>query len=156
MNILRNTLLVVTAIGLTASCAHVPRMQNNDPETVTLRAQYLSENPKGVHNDEIERGEVSKGMNAMEVLASWGMPEKREVKKGANEECWFYSARDKDNGDYIAYELVLVDLLLKRWHVNRGTAGAGVRATEVTTVDNVRLEAPANDAFRGGKGAPKK
>ena len=76
MNILRLTLLVVTAIGLTASCAHVPRMQNNDPETATLRAQYLRENPNGAHNAEIQRGEVSRGMNAMEVLASWGIPER--------------------------------------------------------------------------------
>jgi hypothetical protein len=155
MNLTHRTLLVVLAIGMTASCAHVPRMPQASPETASLRSQFLHDHPNGPHNAQIVRGEVVKGMDLMEVLASWGVPERRVGKKSSDKESWIYTARDEHSQDYVIYELVFVDRVLSRWHIDRGTTGSGVRAGETTATMDAPLRLPS-DAFASDRVVPKK
>ncbi len=145
MKLARCSLLVVLSIGLTASCAHVPTMLNENPETAKLRTEYLRSHPYGAHNAQIERGEVARGMDAMEVLASWGVPQKREARAKANKELWTYTSRDDQSGDAVVYELVFVDRILQRWSIERTTAGAGVSyISSVERIDESLMLQPVN------------
>ncbi len=156
MNLARFMLLVVMAIGLNASCAHVPRMLNENPETARLRTQYLTDHPYGPHNAQIVRGEVTTGMDAMEVLASWGVPQRRLAKPSDQRELWSYTSRDEYSGDSIVYELVFVDRVLQRWNIDRSTTGAGVQAINpVRGVDEPLMLQPSSATGNPG-GVPRK
>lgn len=152
-----NTVLVMAlAIGLTASCAYVPRLPTESPETSNRRTQYLHDHPHGPYNAAIMRGEVVKGMHVMDVVASWGIPERRAGKKSALEERWTYTARDEHSRDYVVYELVFVDRVLTGWQIDRETSGSGVRAVDSTTRNGELPFVPVRDAFGGDGLAPKK
>jgi hypothetical protein len=152
MNFARFMLLVVMAIGLNASCAHVPTLLSEGPETGRLRTQYLNDHPNGPHNAQIARGEVAKGMDAMEVLASWGVPQKRLARPAKQREAWSYTSLDQYSGDYVVYELVFVDRVLEHWNIDRATAGAGVPAMNpIRRVDeSLMLQSGTVPVNRGG------
>jgi hypothetical protein len=88
-----------------------------------------------------------------EVVAAWGIPERRVAKRSIGEERWTYTARDPHSADYVSYELVFVERVLHRWTIDRGTTGSGVRWEENTPV----LEVPRvpGNGFHGD-GAPRK
>ena len=155
MNATRSALLVLITVCFAASCSYVPRMRNESPETANLRSQYLSSHPNGPHNEQIQRGEVTKGMDAMEVVASWGIPERRTGRLASKEELWRYTARDEHSGDFVIYELVLVNHVLKGCNIDRGTTGVGVVFGDGDVPVGDTLSLPNNDAFRSGS-APRK
>jgi hypothetical protein len=145
-------LAVALAIGMTASCAHAPRLPTESSESLQRRTQYLQDHPNGLHNSAIMRGEVEKGMDIAEVIAVWGVPDRRIAKKSAREERWTYTARDEHSGDYISYELVFAERVLQRWFIDRGTSGTGGRWDEEAPIIDIPRE-PGTNAF-GGSGAP--
>jgi hypothetical protein len=149
------SLLAVLAIGFTASCAHVPRMQTESLQTESLRAEYLQSHPKGPHNAQIVRGEIAKGMDLMEVLASWGVPERRFARKTTSREAWIYVMRDPYNTDYMEYELVFVDRVLSTWTLDRVTSGSGVRAGYTSQTLDTPGPAPAG-SYSGDLSHPRK
>lgn len=149
------SLLAVLAIGITASCAHVPRMQTDNLQTESLRTEYLQSHPKGPHNAQIVRGEISKGMDLMEVLASWGVPERRFAQSTKSREAWLYTIRDPHNLDYMSYELVFVDRVLSSWTLDRVTSGSGVRAGDTSQALETPRPGPTG-TYSGGSSHPKK
>ena len=157
----RYLLLIVlsVSIGLAASCTHVPRSPNNSQDTASIRAQYLDNNPHGLYNSQIRNNELAKGMNVIEVLASWGIPDERQWTPSSMKESWTYYARNPYNEDYIVYELVFEDRTLTRWIMDRITAAAGTAGLEVP--DHVRYRGtdptvPRLDAFGGSTSGSKK
>jgi hypothetical protein len=156
MNLTHRILLVVFAIGLTASCAHVPRMSNENQDTANLRAKYLREHPNSPYNQQIMRGEVTAGMDVTEVLASWGVPERRIGKPSNKQECWIYTVRDDHNENSVVYELVFVDRVLSRWIFDRRTTGSGVLRADGPPQVTDPLAGTGDGAYRSNRGAPKK
>ena len=122
---LRLTLIAVV-VAATASCTHYPRSTQSGDELTNLRLQYLKENPSGEFNERIVLGEVTRGMNGMEVLVSWGVPDAREAERKKNGEMWTYYQRDEQNRDYVMYDLFFEDRLLTGWGMTRVTAAMGV------------------------------
>ena len=43
-----------------------------------LRQEFFKTHPDGKYNEHIKKGEVVRGMDFLEVLASWGNPDARE------------------------------------------------------------------------------
>lgn len=125
MNSMHRAVSLVVAIGIAASCTHVPRSPNGSYTIASVRKQYLDDHPDGKFNEQIIRGELVKGMNVIEVLASWGLPERRQWAGNSSEESWVYTARDEHSQDVITYELVFKARVLSRWIVGRGTAASG-------------------------------
>ena len=158
MNPMHRLLLLVVTVGMTTSCAHIPTNTRRGPADESIRAQYLQDYPNGVYNDHIMRGELATGMNVIEVLASWGLPDEREWDQASNRVSWFYTSRDEHSRDYVAYELVFEDLVLARWILERGIAGAGgVFARDAAGLwGGDADESPSLDAFRNSKSATKR
>ena len=149
------SLLLVLAVGVTASCTYVPKMRNESLQTENLRTQYLQNHPKGAHNAQIVRGEITKGMDLMEVLASWGVPEKRTAEDSLRKEAWLYTMRDPYSPDFTVYELLFVDRVLTGWTFDRNTSGSGVRNTEPSQTLEVPTPGP-DGSFSTGRSTPRK
>jgi len=107
-------------VALTLACSHNPRRgDSGESEYIQmLRSEFFKTNPNGVYNEYIERGEVVRGMDFLEVLASWGNPIKRE-KPSPNVEYWVYLEEDEDSKDWIEYKFVFKKSLLDDWELFR-------------------------------------
>lgn len=108
-------LLVIALVVVIASCSHAPRLARESSETAAFRAQYLESNPDSPFNRHIERGEVTRGMGVMEVLASWGVPDRRQSVTQCNVEFWTYITYDDYRNTYTSYDLVFDARTLDRW-----------------------------------------
>ena len=126
MNKVLRFMLAAVVVAATVSCTHYPRSIQSTDETTNLRARYLQDNPEGEFNKRIARGEVTRGMNGIEVLSSWGVPDIREATLENNGEMWTYYHLNEPTRDYVMYDLYFEDRLLTRWDMTRVTAAMGV------------------------------
>jgi len=114
------TLLVVFATAL-VGCSYSPRMFNESESVLEIRNDFLASNPDGEYNEFIRKGEVTRGMNYTEVLASWGAPDAR-VRTNDNKgelEVWSYTAVDDINGDWIQFTFQFEKKALIDWDIQR-------------------------------------
>lgn len=129
MRPLPKALLVAMSVGVVgpfiSSCAHNPRIVPDPEAFESIQAQYLAEYPEGRFNDRIVRHEIQRGMNLVEVLASWGLPQSRREDRSTGREIWSYVARADEGPDYVVYRLSFEDRLLRSWGVERSTAASG-------------------------------
>jgi hypothetical protein len=90
-----------------------------------LREEFFETHPNGVYNEFIARGEVVRGMDFLEVLASWGNPTKRE-KPSPDVEYWVYLEEYEETKDWVQYKFVFRKSLLDNWEVARHVAQGAV------------------------------
>lgn len=107
-----------------ASCAHSPRVAEETTSMLAIRDGYLESHPDGRFNEYIARGEVVKGMDFMDVLASWGIPVSR-VRDPKGVEHWLYLAEDDQSGDWVGYTFAFEKYTLIEWDVTRHTSKNG-------------------------------
>lgn len=112
------TLAIVafTVVALSA-CSNMLRLNRDVEERADLRQNYLQNNPDGAFNNHIVKSEVVKGMNVIEVLASWGLPDVRTASKTTKAEFWTYFTVDDYSQTVSSYDLVFEDRQLRRWVV---------------------------------------
>ena len=136
--------LVLMSACLTVSCTHVPRSTQDPESRADAREQYVKEHPDGKFNSRILEGEVTEGMSAIEVYASWGVPMVRRWTENKADENWTYEFRDKHNDDFVLYELFFADRVLARWTMSRSTAAMGFATAPSLSVAE-RLSDPVID-----------
>lgn len=122
----RIALWLPAALLLVCSCTHNPRMISGAESDylLKLRAEYLASNPEGQYNEFIQRGEVVKGMDILEVLAAWGHPKLREKRTPTSED-WLYRTVDEDSGDWYEYIFRFQNNVLSEWELTRNFAAGG-------------------------------
>ena len=118
-----------------------------------LRSEFFKTNPNGVYNEYIERGEVVRGMDFMEVLASWGNPIKRE-KPTPNVEYWVYLEEDEDSKDWVQYKFVFKKSLLDDWELERH--GAQGRVGDIDSQSSATSTLTKGAGTSGTGSSPKK
>jgi len=113
--------LAIIAGFVVAGCAHAPRMGNETESVLTIREDYLRAYPDGAYNEYIRRGEVTKGMNFIEVLASWGVPDRRlhSEEKNIPVEYWSYLSMDEASLDWVRYTFAFEKKHLVEWDLTR-------------------------------------
>jgi len=114
MKYARILLILIVAVIMTA-CSKLPPMSNVDDEVLSLREHYLATHPEGQFNENIARGEVTRGMHVVEVLAAWGLPNVRWAVQHSPDHHWAYFVRDDATQTVNGYELVFEDRVLVRW-----------------------------------------
>jgi hypothetical protein len=125
MKSMHRILAVTLVLAALSACAHAPRSLQMTDHITSIRMQFLADYPNGRFNDQIQRGEIAKGMNVLEVLAAWGTPVDKARVEGVEVETWTYRDRDEHSRDFIIYEVVFDKRLLTDWFITRSTAGAG-------------------------------
>lgn len=111
---------------LLSTCSNQQRAINDDISVLQMREDYVQKHPAGRYNRFIEKGEIVRGMNLIEVSASWGLPEARWKSKDKAFEYWTFFGQDEISGDWSRYTLVfeknvLVDWMLDRHFAKNGT-----------------------------------
>lgn len=118
--------VVVVAVALAVvSCAHSPRLSRQSEDVTTLRAEYLNNYPDDEFKQQIINGEVRKGMNIFQVLASWGLPNVRRGVTRGTSESWIYYAVDEHTQKLMSYELVFQKRSLSYWIIDGDVPGLG-------------------------------
>ncbi|MCK5406269.1 MAG: hypothetical protein KAJ37_02390 [Candidatus Krumholzibacteria bacterium] len=115
--------LPVLPLLLIVACTQTPRMDDTKETDYIrmLREEFFKTHPDGQYNENIARGEVVKGMDFLEVLASWGNPNKRE-KPTDNVEYWIYLEVDEDSMDWVQYKFEFRKSVLSGWDLARHVA----------------------------------
>lgn len=114
MRSIRSIPLIVLAI-LALGCTQLPKTNRDPSELGEWRAQYVKYNPNGRFNKYILRGEVTRGMNAMEVLASWGIPAYRLRVAENGAEYWTYYETDIHTEDVTTYAFAFEGGVVASW-----------------------------------------
>ncbi len=143
-------LLPVSAVFLLAGCGSNLRLTKESTPAYLpdLRAQFYAEYPSTPYKDNVDRGEVVKGMDRFGVLASWGYPERR-TRQGLVQERWVYVVTDEASGDSIEYMLAFKNGVLKNWNATRWTTGMIPLRPQTKHVDP-----PDTKTDAGGKDIP--
>jgi hypothetical protein len=101
---------------LGCSCtSSVERENFTAPEA---RQEYITEHPAGSYNENIQEGEITRGMNVYEVIASWGLPNVYMLSKTGPEEYWVYYVEDEGVSAIIIYTLAFSDDILEDWEID--------------------------------------
>lgn len=123
--------VAVLLLILLPACSHLPRMpEGAGSDAAALRQAYFEAHPDGEFNECIRQGEVVRGMNVIEVLASWGVPNMRRAYAHATGQYWTYFVVDDASRRVMSYELVFDDRVLERWNI----------AQSVLTIDKLPPE----------------
>jgi hypothetical protein len=143
-------LLAVVTTAVLASCAYSPRVIEENDAVLSIRTDYLRSNPTGKFNDFIKRGEVVKGMNYVEVLASWGFPEARLRVADRGLEYWRYVTRDDASRDWVQYTFVFEGNALAEWemmrHNSKTRAMAQIEFRDATGIPTEEMYPPESSA----------
>ena len=152
MRFLFRILVLVLFLAFASSCAYQPRSMKDSAEMAEVRSEYVQNNPEGKFNHYIEKGELSKGMSVIEVLAAWGLPNMRQSWQNTDKESWTYHSFDPHTGDYTIVDLTFEARTLLKWVRHRQVAAAGGNP-----LDNSLLPPkPADASGAGTSGSPKK
>jgi hypothetical protein len=114
-------LLLTSVLGILAltACAHTPEALHTDDSLIMMREDYVNSHPDGKYNSFIDQGQVVKGMNFIEVSASWGIPETRSRSNDAKLEYWTFFGKDEFSGDWTRYTMIFEQGILTGWDLNR-------------------------------------
>jgi hypothetical protein len=138
-----------TLMAAATGCATAPPARMETPAIAELRADYLKEFPDGPNNEHVRRGEIVKGMTLYEVLASWGVPDRRLV-TSAGHERWVYVMMDDLSMDWVAYEYDFRNNALVDWDTARSNTNGFSLDTETQRASAMSLPSWASSNQHGG------
>jgi hypothetical protein len=148
-------LAAVVAAASLAACAVAPPTRTETTSIRQIREEFFRSYPDGRYNQNINRGEVLKGMSLFEVLASWGIPDGRVIKSESNHERWIYVLVDDRSLDWVRYDFVFQSNQLTEWEKTPHVAnGASLTLREMSPGGEMSLPTWARTA--PGSGAPQR
>ncbi|UCF05968.1 MAG: hypothetical protein JSV33_02720 [bacterium] len=113
------TLLLVCIITATGfACSSISTLEREDLTALESREDYLRTHPEGLYNHCIRNGEITRGMDVYEVLASWGLPNIYLASRNKPEENWIYYVEDEDSRSVLVYTLTFKDEILREWDID--------------------------------------
>lgn len=107
-------LIAIAAVG----CSWVSTSEQASLTLPESREDYIEKNPGGAFNEYILNGEITRGMNSHEVLASWGFPNVYLASRKDPTEHWIYYVENEDSKSYLIYTLNFADELLEGWDID--------------------------------------
>ncbi len=140
-------LCVCVALVASIGCSCVSTVERVNRTPVASREDYVKLNPDCDHGESIVNGEIVRGMNSREVLASWGLPNVYIVTRTSPAEQWIYYLKDRDSLTMLIYTLTFADDTLQVWDVDQKRfVGQGIAS--MADRKHVAAEAAAQDMRR--------
>ncbi len=143
---MKRTMIICAAslIVFVAGCSHYSAIEKADFTALEDREDFLDKNPNCVHREHIRNGEITRGMNAQEVMASWGMPNVYLVSRDKPEEYWIYYTGDDNKQSILIFTLVFDydnnlcgwDIDMKRFDDHRVVSQSSVIEKELDRVND--------------------
>ena len=97
----------MVAVNLGCSCT--TKVERENFVDSSFRDEYTKLNPESPFCQNIKNGEITRGMNVQEVIASWGLPNVYLVSTKKSEEYWIYYIRNELSSSILIYTLVFLD-----------------------------------------------
>jgi hypothetical protein len=137
-------LLICTLVG----CSCISTTERENLTKLENREKYIEKNPDGLFNDCIRNGEIKKGMNIYEVIASWGLPNVYFSSEEEPKEFWVYYVQDTDTQSILIYTLAFDKDLLDGWDIDlKRFTGQGIAYDQ---------DMPRTLPIKSGSGSTKK
>jgi hypothetical protein len=112
-------LLLAIPILFMVGCCGTSMVEREEFTTVESRDKFILENPESNFIDNIRNGEIVRGMNENEVIASWGMPNVYLVSNQKPEDYWVYYIQDDNTNSVMVYTLTFdQEAMLMDWDID--------------------------------------
>jgi hypothetical protein len=141
---MRCTLVFITGIALVTAlgCSGVSTVEKANLTNPTAREGYVKTHAGDLHTMFVRDGEITRGMSADEVIASWGMPNVYSLSRTEPSENWIYYVRARDSAMILIYTLTFRADTLAAWDIeHRRLVGQAI----VSTFDPPREVSPRSD-----------
>jgi len=95
----------VISVIFSIGCSCFSNIEREDLVDLCEREEYVKEHPECRFRDNIICGEIVRGMESDEVMASWGMPNVYLISKSSDNEYWVYYVQDENLQSVLIYTL---------------------------------------------------
>jgi hypothetical protein len=112
-------LFAIPLLILLSGCSGTSLIERENFTSASAREIYIEGHPESAFQENILNGEIIRGMNEEEVIASWGMPNVYLTSKKMDEERFIYYIQDRDVGSVLVYTLDFdADNILFDWDID--------------------------------------
>jgi hypothetical protein len=102
-----------------SGCSCTSQIEREDFTSSEAREIYIEGHPESTFQENIRNGEIVRGMNEDEVIASWGMPNVYLTSRVREEERFIYYIQDRDANSVLVYMLDFdADNILYDWDID--------------------------------------
>lgn len=112
-------LLTVVLLGAAIGCSSISHTEREYFTRPEAREQYIIDHPNCTHSDQIRNGEIIRGMDIYEVIASWGLPNVYLVSKEQPKEYWIYYVQEEASKAVLIYTLTFGGEHLEGWDIDQ-------------------------------------
>ena len=112
-------LMIIALCCTVIGCSGVSRTEREFFTRPEAREQYIADHPDCAFGEHIRNGEITRGMDIYEVIASWGLPNVYLVSKEEPKEFWIYYVQDPDSKSVLIYTLTFGDVYLEGWNIDQ-------------------------------------
>ncbi len=111
--------LAVSMVAVSLGCSCMTKVERENFVDSSYRDEYTKLNPESPFCQNIKNGEITRGMDVQEVIASWGLPNVYLVSTKKPEEYWIYYIRNELSSSILIYTLVFSnDSKLSDWDID--------------------------------------
>lgn len=105
---MKRIVILIALAGLVwnLGCSHCSQVEKENFLELSQRQESADKLPESRFSNNIVAGEITRGMNGHEVMASWGLPNVYLISRKKPEEYWIYYVEDKDTRAILIYTLI--------------------------------------------------
>ena len=113
-------LFAMSLLIFVSGCSCTSQIEREDFTSSAAREIYIDGHPESTFQENIRQGEIVRGMNGEEVIASWGMPSVYLTSKVKEEERFIYYIQDRGANSVLVYMLDFdADNILYDWDIDQ-------------------------------------
>ena len=102
-----------------SGCSCTSQVEREEFTSSAAREIYIEGHPESAFQENIRNGEIVRGMNEDEVIASWGMPNVYLTSREREEERFIYYVQDRSTNSVLVYMLDFdADNILYDWDID--------------------------------------
>lgn len=112
-------LFAMALLIFASGCSCTNQIEREDFTSSDTREIFIEGHPESAFQENIRNGEIIRGMNEDEVIASWGMPNVYLSSREKNEERFVYYIQDRGTNSVLVYMLDFdTDNILYNWDID--------------------------------------
>jgi hypothetical protein len=113
-------LFALSLLIFISGCSCSSQIEREDFTSSESREIFIDGHPESSFQENIRYGEIVRGMNEEEVIASWGMPNVYLTSRSKDEERFIYYIQDKETNSVLVYMLDFdADHILYDWDIDQ-------------------------------------
>ena len=112
-------LFAMPVLIFVSGCSSTSRIERENFTSSEAREIFIEGHPESAFQENIREGEIVRGMNEDEVIASWGMPSVYLTSRVKDEERFIYYIQDREANSVLVYMLDFdADNILYDWDID--------------------------------------